>query len=344
MATTADEKASKSNLGYYNPTVKRDFLVDLEKKYQQQWKESRVFEVDAPDEPEGLEGTELREKHPKWFGTFPYPYMNGTLHMGHGFTISKIEFSAGYQRLLGKRALFPCGFHVTGMPIKASSDKIIREIAKFGEDFEGYQPPASNDDPDLEPVPDTSTATSASAAAVAKAKKGKVASKNTGLEYQFQIMEAADIPRAEIKKFVDPYYWLKYFPPIAMADLTALGARIDWRRTFLTTDANPYYDAFVRWQMNRLHDLDKIKFGMRYTIYSPLDGQPCMDHDRSEGEGGGPTEYTGVKMEVVEWSPAALEAIGNVINGKKVFLVAATLRPETMYVSLLLWYRVREQH
>ncbi|KAG8811123.1 cytosolic leucyl tRNA synthetase, partial [Serendipita sp. 401] len=189
MATTADEK----------PTVKRDFLVDLEKKYQQQWKESRVFEVDAPDEPEGLEGAELREKHPKWFGTFPYPYMNGTLHMGHGFTISKIEFSAGYQRLLGKRALFPCGFHVTGMPIKASSDKIIREIAKFGEDFEGYQPPASNDDPDLEPVPDTSTATSASAAAVAKAKKGKVASKNTGLEYQFQIMEAADIPRAEIK-------------------------------------------------------------------------------------------------------------------------------------------------
>ncbi|KAG8769962.1 cytosolic leucyl tRNA synthetase, partial [Serendipita sp. 405] len=257
--------------------------------------------------------------------------MNGTLHMGHGFTISKIEFSAGYQRLLGKRALFPCGFHVTGMPIKASSDKIIREIAKFGEDFEGYQPPASNDDPDLEPVPDTSTATSASAAAVAKAKKGKVASKNTGLEYQFQIMEAADIPRVEIKKFVDPYYWLKYFPPIAMADLTALGARIDWRRTFLTTDANPYYDAFVRWQMNRLHNLDKIKFGMRYTIYSPLDGQPCMDHDRSEGEGGGPTEYTGVKMEVVEWSPAALEAIGNVINGKKVFLVAATLRPETMY-------------
>ena len=51
--------------------------------------------------------------------------------------------------------------------------------------------------------------------AVDKAKKGKVAAKSTGLTYQFQIMEASDIPRSEIKKFADPLYWLKYFPPIA---------------------------------------------------------------------------------------------------------------------------------
>ena len=33
----------------------------------------------------------------------------------------------------------------------------------------------------------------------------------------------------------------------------------------MTTDANPFYDAFVRWQMNRLKELDKIKFGKRYV-------------------------------------------------------------------------------
>lgn len=44
--------------------------------------------------------------------------MNGSLHLGHAFTISKIEFAAGYQRMLRKRVLFPHGFHVTGMPIK----------------------------------------------------------------------------------------------------------------------------------------------------------------------------------------------------------------------------------
>lgn len=172
--------------------------------------------------------------------------------------------------------------------------------------------------------------TDGAATTVGKAKKGKLAAKSTGLDYQFQILEALDIPRTEIKKFVDPLYWVQYFPPLAQADLNAMGARIDWRREFVTTDANPYYDAFVRWQMNKLHNMDKVKFGKRYTIYSPLDGQPCMDHDRAEGEGGGPTEYTGIKMEVVEWSSAAKEALGGSIEGKTVYLVAGTLRPETM--------------
>ena len=98
----------------------------------------------------------------------------------------------------------------------------------------------------------------------------------------------------------------------------------------MTTKANPYYDAFVRWQVNKLYKLAKIKFGERYTIYSPKDGQPCMDHDRQDGEGYVPQEYTGIKMEVVEWSLAAKEVLGNKTGGRRVFLVAATLRPETM--------------
>lgn len=57
-----------------------------------------------------------------------------------------------------------------------------------------------------------------------------------------------------------------------------------------------------------------------------------MDHDRSDGEGLGPQEYTVIKMGIVKWSKSAQEAIGDKIKGKRVFLVAATLRPETMYV------------
>jgi leucyl-tRNA synthetase len=97
----------------------------------------------------------------------------------------------------------------------------------------------------------------------------------------------------------------------------------------MTTDANPYYDSFVRWQMNKLYKMQKVKFGERYTIYSPKDGQPCMDHDRQDGEGVGPQEYTGVKLEVVKFSPESQELEGK-LGGRKVFLVAATLRPETM--------------
>ncbi|CAJ0912618.1 5884_t:CDS:2, partial [Entrophospora sp. SA101] len=51
--------------------------------------------------------------------------------------------------------------------------------------------------------------------------------------------------------------------------------------------------------------LNKIKFGERYTIYSPKDGQPCMDHDRYSGEGLVPQEYTGIKLKVIEWSEKA---------------------------------------
>ena len=79
--------------------------------------------------------------------------------------------------------------------------------------------------------------------------------------------------------------------------------------------------------------MGKVKFGERYTIYSPKDGQPCMDHDRSEGEALGPQEYTVIKMEVVSWpNPEIEQQVNAKVGGRKVFMVAATLRPETMLV------------
>ncbi|KOB74537.1 Leucyl-tRNA synthetase [Operophtera brumata] len=65
-----------------------------------------------------------------------------------------------------------------------------------------------------------------------------------------------------------------------------------------------------------LKERNKIMYGKRYTVYSPLDKQPCMDHDRSTGEGAGPQEP---------------------FQGKKVSFVAATLRPETMYGQTNCW-------
>jgi len=59
-----------------------------------------------------------------------------------------------------------------------------------------------------------------------------------------------------------------------------------------------------------------------------------MDHDRQDGEGVGPQEYTALKMEVVRWSPAVKEVVENKVDGRKVFMIAATLRPETMSVRM----------
>lgn len=295
-----------------------------------------MFNATAPSTSEmptgSMSAAELRKKHPKYFGTFAYPYMNGTLHAGHSFTVSKVEFTAGFARMQGKRALFPLGFHCTGMPIKACADKLRDDVAKFGQNFEGYE------DEDLASVTQTGQPPAPTQAQIKDdvtkftSKKGKSAAKTVKMKYQFQIMLALGIPREEIHKFSDARYWLQYFPPQTIEDLKNFGARIDWRRSMTTTDANPYYDAFVRWQMNRLKDLEKIKYGERYTIFSPKDGQPCMDHDRAEGEGVAPQDYTALKLKVKEWAPKAAEKIeGKIPEGANVFFVPATLRPETMY-------------
>ena len=229
----------------------------------------------------------------------------------------------------GKRVLFPLGFHCTGMPIKACADKLTNEVKMFGKNFEKHDevPPA----PDA-PAPAPTQAVAKEDITKFSSKKSKASAKTTKLDYQFQIMLALGIPREEIHKFADAGYWLEYFPPICKRDLNNMGARIDWRRSFVTTDANPYYDAFVRWQMNRLHELDKIQYGVRYTVYSPKDGQPCMDHDRTSGEGVGPQDYTAMKLKVKEWAPEAVKIVQEKIpSNANVYFVPATLRPETMY-------------
>lgn len=43
-----------------------------------------------------------------------------------------------------------------------------------------------------------------------------------------------------------------------------MGIRVDWRRSMITTDVNPFYDSFVRWQFIRLKEKNRIKFGKRY--------------------------------------------------------------------------------
>ncbi|KAL8921893.1 MAG: hypothetical protein Q9208_005497 [Pyrenodesmia sp. 3 TL-2023] len=324
--------AARSTLKLEN-TEKRDTLIKIEKRYQKQWQESNIFNAAAPSTSEFAPGSiapsDLRQKHPKYFGTFAFPYMNGTLHAGHSFTASKVEYTAGFARMQGKRVLFPLGFHCTGMPIKACADKLTEDVRRFGKNFERYQEEHVNAD---EPVPAPTQAETKDDITKFTSKKSKATAKGVKLKYQFQIMLALGIPREEIHKFADANYWLEYFPPLCKRDLNNFGARIDWRRSFVTTDANPYYDTFVRWQMNRLKELNKIQYGNRYTIYSPKDGQPCMDHDRTEGEGVAPQEYTALKLKVKEWSPGAAKFIqGKIPESANVYFIPATLRPETMY-------------
>ncbi|KAJ3391404.1 cytosolic leucyl tRNA synthetase [Lobulomyces angularis] len=330
-------------------TAKKDALNEIETFSQEIWEKEKPFEINAPklNEP----------KKEKFLATFPYPYQNGRLHLGHSFSLSKVEFAVGYERLKGKNALFPFGFHCTGMPIKTCADKLVREIELFGKNFENYKGNnlifrfvksyleskfANDEEQDLIAINTVGD--------VKKAKNAKAKMKNTNLEYQFQILKLMGIENGEIQKFADPNHWCYYWPPIAMKDLKDLGIHADFRRGFITTDLNPFYDSFIRWQFNKLKALAKVKFGKRYTIYSVTDGQACMDHDRSVGEGVAAQEYTGIKMKVllqdldstpiskrhqVKGNPVGFklssEDFKKSIGGRDLYLVAGTLRPETMY-------------
>uniref|UniRef100_A0A1D2A3Q3 leucine--tRNA ligase n=2 Tax=Auxenochlorella protothecoides TaxID=3075 RepID=A0A1D2A3Q3_AUXPR len=299
----------------YN-TAKRDFLVKIQESSQKKWEEAKLFEVDAPSEGETVE---------KFFGNFPYPYMNGLLHLGHAFSLSKLEFASAYHRLSGKRVLFPQAFHLTGMPIKACADKLKGEIERAQAPEEAKpvvavvaKAPTERDDPSK-----------------FTGKKSKAAAKTGPGNTQWEIMRMSGIPEEDIPKFADAKHWLQYFPPLAVRDIKAMGCGVDWRRSFVTTDLNKYYDSFIQWQFWTLYSKGKIVKDKRYSVYSPKDGQPCADHDRATGEGVGPQEYTLVKMKVLELRGilAALEGQGDV------FLMAATLRPETMYGQTNAWVR-----
>ncbi|XP_011877441.1 PREDICTED: leucine--tRNA ligase, cytoplasmic isoform X2 [Vollenhovia emeryi] len=293
-------------------TVKVEYLQNIESEIQKIWDAERVYETNA--------SVSSRKPDEKFFATFPYPYMNGRLHLGHTFSLSKCEFATRYNRLLGKNVLFPFGFHCTGMPIKACADKLAREMETYGYPPKFPEAIETTEEKEDDLPKDKS-----------KGKKSKAVAKAGAAKYQWQIMQALDLRDEEIIKFADAAYWLDYFPPLAEKDLKSIGLHIDWRRKFITTDVNPFYDSFIRWQFKHLKSRNKIKYGKRYTIYSPKDGQPCMDHDRSSGEGVGPQEYTLIKMKIRR-PPKIISS-----DGKPVYLVAATLRPETMYGQTNCW-------
>jgi leucyl-tRNA synthetase len=86
----------------------------FEQKWQAKWEEAHVFEAD-PD-----------SKRQKKMVTFPYPYMNGPLHVGHAFSASRVDAYARFKRMQGYNVLWPWGWHWTGQPLLGASQRVAR--------------------------------------------------------------------------------------------------------------------------------------------------------------------------------------------------------------------------
>lgn len=112
---TTPPTSAMAELHVSKGTGKRDALRANEIAVQKMWEENKAFESDA-----SAAGDE------KFIVTFPYPYSNGHLHIGHAFSLTKAVFRAQYERHQGKNVLFPFAFHCTGMPIQAVRTLIIQ--------------------------------------------------------------------------------------------------------------------------------------------------------------------------------------------------------------------------
>ncbi|MBW3011606.1 class I tRNA ligase family protein, partial [Candidatus Woesearchaeota archaeon] len=86
-------------------------LKEIEKKWQTRWELDKAFEAN-PD------------KRKKFFLNFPYPYINAYQHIGHLFTLMRVEAFARYKRHRGFNVLFPQGWHATGSPIVNAAKRV----------------------------------------------------------------------------------------------------------------------------------------------------------------------------------------------------------------------------
>jgi leucyl-tRNA synthetase len=230
-------------------------LEVLQDKWKKKWQDHAVFEPEV-------------DERKKYFVTFPYPYLNGYLHVGHLYTWSRCDVMARFKRHQGYNVLFPQAWHGTGSALMNESQRVK----------------------DKEPI-------------------------------QMGKMKLMGFSEEESQKFEDPAEWLRFFPAHAKKDLIDMGLSIDWRREFITTDLNPYYDKFIRWQFNTLREKGYVGKGKHPVVWDPKLNMPVGDHDRTEGEGETPQEFTLLKFPFE--------------NDE--FIICATLRPETVFGQTNLW-------
>jgi leucyl-tRNA synthetase len=96
-----------------------EFLKEIEEKWQKAWEKAKIFEADP------------NPQKPKFFITFPYPYMNGPLHVGHGFTATRVDVHARFRRMQGYNVLFPWAWHWTGQPLAGASERVRKNDESF---------------------------------------------------------------------------------------------------------------------------------------------------------------------------------------------------------------------
>ena len=98
----------------------------IEGKWQKKWEEKKLFQ------------TEPDSKKEKFFMTIPYPYISGSLHIGHSRVVTEADVFSRFQRMDGKNVLYPIAFHISGTPVLGISLAIKNGDKKKIALYKGY--------------------------------------------------------------------------------------------------------------------------------------------------------------------------------------------------------------
>jgi leucyl-tRNA synthetase len=85
---------------------------EIEKKWQQVWEKSGIYDVGERDAS--------KEKE---YVLVEWPYPSGNLHIGHWFAFAVVDIYARARRMQGKQVLFPIGFDAFGLPAENAAIK-----------------------------------------------------------------------------------------------------------------------------------------------------------------------------------------------------------------------------
>ncbi len=234
----------------------------IEEKWQKAWEKAKIFEA-QPD------------KRKKFFFTTPYPYISGSLHLGHGRAAVESDLYCRYLRMDGYNVLYPLAFHITGTPVLGISAAIKNKNKEVTKLYESYVSAYEKDSAKVKSV---------------------------------------------VQSFAEPQKIVDFFIPKMEEEYRQMGLSVDWSKQFTSGDME--HQQLVSWQFEKYKELGYLTQGHYPVLYCPAD-QSAMGEDDIKDADSNPVdkqEFTLLKFKY----------------GKK-FLVAATLRPETVYGQTNLW-------
>ncbi|MBU4502753.1 MAG: leucine--tRNA ligase [Nanoarchaeota archaeon] len=240
-----------------------DDLNKIAHKWQKKWAEKKLFEA-KPD-----------KKKEKFFMTVPYPYISGSLHIGHARVVTEADVYTRFQRMLGKNVLYPMAFHISGTPVLGISLAIEARDEKTIKLYKGYVKQYEKDDKKVEKI---------------------------------------------MKSFQDPKKIVEFFIPKMINEFKTLGLSVDWRRSYTSGDIE--HQALVEWQFKEYQKKGYLVQGNYPILFSKTLNNAVGEDDIKEGDTDPVDiqEFTLIKFKIDDS-----------------YLMAATLRPETMYGQTNMW-------